>query len=173
MSDPKHLIRTGKLDWETARHARHPYNEKSEMRGFALADMVGQKRTPVHLLRVPPGKETFAPHAHAVEEEWVFVLEGAGTATLDSVDYAIGPGDYLGFPTDGVIHQIRNTGAVDLVYLTGGERGAVEVATMPSLGKIAVFQNNAVTFFDADSANAERITMAEWARRAALKSTQG
>jgi hypothetical protein len=41
---------------------------------------------------------------------------------------------------------------------------------MPSLGKIAVFQNNAVTFFDADSANAERITMAEWAKRAALKS---
>jgi uncharacterized cupin superfamily protein len=92
---------------------------------------------------------------------------------LDGVDHPIGPGDYLGFPIDGVIHQIRNTGTEDLVYLTGGERAPVEVATMPSLGKIAVFQNNAVTFFDADSANAEKITMAEWAKRAALKSAPG
>ena len=173
MDQPKHIIRTRGLDWESARHARHPYNEKSEMRGFALADMVGQKRTPVHLLRVPPGKETFVPHAHAVEEEWAFVVEGTGVVELDGVDHPIGPGDYLGFPIDGVIHQIRNTGTGDLVYLTGGERAPVEVATMPSLGKIAVFQNNAVTFFDADSANAERITMAEWAKRAALKSTPG
>ena len=65
-----------------------------------------------------------------------------------------------------MVHQIRNTGTSDLVYLTGGERIPVEVAVMPSLGKVAVFANNGVTFYD--PAGAEHITMEEWMRRAVI-----
>jgi uncharacterized cupin superfamily protein len=167
MPDPKTLIRTSTLDWSKARHGRHPFNPASEMRRVPLGDLAGLQRVPVHLLRVPPGKETFVPHAHAIEEEWAFVLEGEGVVSLDGVDHPIGPGDYIGFPTDGVIHQIRNTGAVDLLYLTGGERSPVEIADMPSLGKVAVFKDDAVTFYD--KGTAESVTMAEWAERAAIK----
>jgi uncharacterized cupin superfamily protein len=117
-------------------------------------------------LCVPPGKESFLPHAHSVSEEWVFVLEGAGVVSLDREDHAIGPGDFIGFPTDGTIHQVRNTGTSDLVYLTGGERSPVEVADMPSLGKVAVFKDNAVTFYDK---TAQHISMEEWNKCAAIK----
>jgi uncharacterized cupin superfamily protein len=166
MSDPKNLIRTRALDWSKALHRRHPYNPNSEMRGVPMADIAGLRRLPVHILRVPPGKESFVPHAHSVEEEWVFVVEGAGMVSLDREDHPIGPGDFIGFPTDGTIHQIRNTGSADLVYLTGGERSPVEVADMPSLGKVAVFKNNAVTFYDKKAS--EQISMDDWNKRAAI-----
>ena len=100
-----------------------------------------------------------------MEEEYVFVLEGQGTVTLDGVATPIGPGDFIGFPTDGVVHHLTNTGVADFVYLTGGERSAVEVARMPTLGKVAVFKDNAVTFYPEDGA--ETLTMAEWPRAGA------
>ena len=171
MSDPKALIRTGALDWSQAWHGRHPFNPNSEMRSARLGDMAGMKRVPVNLLRVPPGKETFVPHAHSMEEEWAFVVEGAGVVTLDGVDHPIGAGDFIGFPTDGVIHQIRNTSGADLVYLTGGERARVEVAHMPSLGKVAVFKDSTVTFYDPEGA--ETVTMEEWFARATIGDPAG
>nr|QQZ50595.1 cupin domain-containing protein [Phenylobacterium glaciei] len=73
-----------------------------------------------NLVRLPPGKESFIAHSHAVEEEFIFVLEGTGEVTLDGEAHAVGPGDFVGFPTDGVVHGFRNTGASDLLYLTAG-----------------------------------------------------
>jgi uncharacterized cupin superfamily protein len=166
MADPKHIVRTAQTDWTTAWHARHPLNEASEWRMLRLGATVGMRRLPVNLIRVPPGKETFVPHAHGVEEEWVFVLEGAATLDLDGESHAIGPGDYIGFPIDGLVHQIRNTGLTDLLYLTGGEAVAVDVVKMPSLGKVTVFDRTGARFFDADAA--EVLTNEEWMKRAML-----
>ncbi|MDR3514047.1 MAG: cupin domain-containing protein [Caulobacteraceae bacterium] len=166
MAEPKHVIRTGNLDRGQSFHGRHPFNPNSEMIMTRLGDQTGLKRVAVNLIRLPPGKESFIPHAHAMEEEYVFVLEGQGTVTLDGVATPIGPDDFIGFPTDGVVHQLTNTGAADLVYLTGGERSAVEVARMPTLGKVAVFKDNAVTFYPEDGA--ETLTMAEWFARAQI-----
>jgi uncharacterized cupin superfamily protein len=164
MADPKRLVRTRELDWGKAFHGRHPFNPGSEMRVVPLSDQVGMRRAHLKLIRLPPGKESFIPHAHSVEEEYVFVLKGQGTLTLDGEATPIGPGDYIGFPVDGAVHHLTNTGAADLVYLSGGERAAVEVALMPTLGKVAVFKDNAVTFYAEDGA--ERLTMAEWFERA-------
>jgi uncharacterized cupin superfamily protein len=171
MADPKTIVRTAGIDWTKAWRGRHPYNPNSEVRMFGLSRMAGMERVPLNLIRVGPGRETFVPHAHAVEEEWVFILEGAGTLSLDGVDHAVGPGDYIGFPIDGVVHQIRNTGDEDLVYLTGGERTKVEVADMPSLGKVAVFAHGVVTLYDPKGA--EKITLEEWMRRATLPGEDG
>jgi uncharacterized cupin superfamily protein len=131
-----------------------------------LSDQTDLKRLHINLIRLPPGKESFIPHAHSVEEEYVFVIEGIGTVTLDEVATKIGPGDFIGFPIDGVVHHLTNTGDVDFVYLTGGERAAVEVARMPTVGKVAVFKDNAVSFYDEDTG--ERVTMAEWFERAKI-----
>ncbi len=86
--------------------------------------------------------------------------------TLDADVTPIGPGDFLGFPNDGVVHRLTNTGQDDLIYLTGGERAPVEVARMPTIGKVAVFKDNAVTFYDEDTG--QRVTLAEWFERAKI-----
>jgi uncharacterized cupin superfamily protein len=168
MAEDPHIVRTAGLDWSQVWRGRHPFNPASEMQLASLGDPTGLKRVGVHLVRVPPGKESFIPHAHAVMEEFVFVLEGAGEVVLDGVAHALGPGDFVGFPTDGVVHCVRATGPGDLVYLTAGERTAanVEVAAMPTIGRTAVFRPGRMTLFGEDGV--EELTEAEWFARTRL-----
>ena len=170
MSDPKHIVRTGTFDWSTAFHGRHPFNPESEMRMVPVGRLTGLARVGVQLIRVPPGKQSFIPHAHSVNEEFVYVISGAGEAVLDGVAHAIGPGDFVGFPIDGVVHCLVSTGPEDLVYLTAGVNTRVEVADMPSIGKTAVFRDDRVDMYGADGV--ERLTMAEWFARMAVPEDQ-
>ncbi|MDP3749689.1 MAG: cupin domain-containing protein [Phenylobacterium sp.] len=159
----KHLIRSADLDWNRAFRGRHPFNPASEMSMIRLGDLSGLTRLGANLIRIPPGKESFIPHAHSMEEELVLVISGTGQVVLDGVAQDIGPGDFVGFPTDGVVHHLVNTGQVDLVYLTVGERSRVEVANMPTIGRTTVFRNNTMTLFGPDSM--EQLTAAEWFAR--------
>ena len=167
MADDPHIVRTAGLDWSQTWRGRHPFNPASDMRLVPLSGRVGMKRMGVSLLRIPPGKESFIPHAHAVQEEFVFVLEGTGEMVLDGVAHAVGPGDFVGFPTDGVVHSLRSVGPGDLVYLTGGERPAVDIADMPTIGRTTVFRNGRMTLFAQDGA--EELTQAEWMARMEIK----
>jgi uncharacterized cupin superfamily protein len=163
VEDPKHIVRP---DWSDAWRGRHPFNPASEMRILRLGAAAGLQRIGVNLIRIPPGKESFIPHAHSAEEEFLYVLEGAGEVVLDGVAYPVGPGDFVGFPIDGVVHSLVSKGPGDLVYLTGGERSAVEVADMPSIGKTTVFRRGTMTLFGEDGV--EALTAAEWMARTAL-----
>jgi len=167
MADPKHIVRTGQTDWSKARRGRHPFNPASEMRIAPLGDLAGMSRIGVHLIRIPPGKESFIPHAHSVSEEFVFILEGVGEMVMDGVGHPVGPGDFVGFPTDGVVHSLRSKGPGDLVYLTAGERVAVEVADMPSIGKTTVLRQGRMELFGEDGV--ERLTGAEWMARTKIE----
>lgn len=164
--DPKAIVRTGEIDWSRVWRGRHPFNPASEMSLVQLAGPTGMTRLGVNLIRIPPDKESFIPHAHAVQEEFIFVLEGWGELTLDTVTYNVGPGDFVGFPTDGVVHSLRCAGPGDLVYITGGERTPVEVADMPSIGKTAVYRPGRMTLMGEDGV--EELTEAEWMARAKL-----
>jgi uncharacterized cupin superfamily protein len=163
LADDPHIVRTGGLDWAQTWRGRHPFNPASEMRLVPLSGPAGMKRVGVSLIRIPPGKESFIPHAHAVQEEFVFILEGAGEVVLDGVGHGVGAGDFVGFPTDGVVHSLKSLGPGDLVYLTGGERSAVEIADMPSIGKTTVFRNGRMTLMGPDGV--EDLTEAEWMAR--------
>jgi len=167
MAHPKHIVRAADLDWSKARRGRHPFNPASDMRMAPLGDLTGMGRIGVHLIRIPPGKESFIPHAHSVSEEFVFILEGAGEMVLDGVGHPVGPGDFVGFPTDGVVHSLKSKGPGDLVYLTAGERVAVEVADMPSIGKTMVLRRGGMELFGEDGA--DRLTGAEWMARTKIE----
>lgn len=130
----------------------HPWNPNSEMHGMQLARSVGLKRTGVNFIRVPPGRESYVYHSHRYEEEWIYVLSGRATALIDDAEYEVGPGDFMGFPTPSVAHLMRNTGAEDLVYLSGGENREFEVADFPRLGKRMVRMGNHVDIYDAADA---------------------
>jgi len=166
VADDPHIVRTAGFDWAQAWRGRHPFNPGSEMRMVPLGGPTGLKRIGVNLIRIPPGKESFIPHAHSIEEEFVFVLEGAGEVVLDGVAHPIGPGDFVGFPIDGVVHSVVSRGPGDLVYLTAGTNGPVEVADMPSIGKTTVFRGGTITLYGRDGA--ETLTQAEWMARTRL-----
>lgn len=136
---PKHLVRTQEIDPAEGYLVRHPLNPNAEIRERSLSEPTGMQRVVVSLARVRPGKESFIEHAHMKDEEFLFVLEGTGTAVIGGVELAVGPGDFMGFPTDGTAHTMRNSGAVDLVYLMGGERSPIEVVRFPTAGKVGVF----------------------------------
>jgi uncharacterized cupin superfamily protein len=152
MSDPKHLVRTKQLAGTDYALVRHPLNPDSEIYVVRLGDRVGMQRAHLSIARLSPGKQSFLPHAHQVQEEFLFVLEGRGMALIGDAEFEVGPGDYMGFPTDGTVHHLRNVGVTDLVYLMGGERTALEVSRFPSIGKVAVFDRGRVSFFNEASA---------------------
>ncbi|HZZ69671.1 MAG TPA: cupin domain-containing protein [Phenylobacterium sp.] len=163
MADPKHIVRTGGLDWSQVWRGRHPFNPASDMQMVPLGDPAGMSQIGAHLIRIPSGKESFIPHAHTVSEEFVFILEGAGEMVLDGVGHTVGPGDFVGFPIDGVVHSLKSKGPGDLVYLTAGRRDPVEIADMPTIGRTTVFRNGRMELFG--EADVERLTHAEWRER--------
>jgi uncharacterized cupin superfamily protein len=160
MSDPKQLVRVDARG--PALHIRHPKNDASDLRMTRLSDPTGMERCGVSIARVPPGKESFVPHHHTQQEEWVYVLSGSGEALIGEDHFAVGPGDFLGFPCDGVVHHLRNVGDEDLVYLQGGERQGGDVGIFPTIGKIGVpFMKQGEMVFIDDS-QVERLPFSAW-----------
>jgi uncharacterized cupin superfamily protein len=150
-TEPKHLVRTRSLDAAQGIHVRHPFNPRSQIFMTRLSDPAGMKHIGVSLARVPPGKESFVPHAHTLNEEWVYVLEGRGKVLLGDSEHEIGPGDFIGFPIDGTIHHLMNTGAVDLVFLQGGERRDGDAGRFPTLGKLGIMLGDGTMRFVSES----------------------
>jgi len=128
----------------------HPLNASSEMHYVSLGDLVGLERIGVHVIRLPPGKESCVYHAHAAEEEWLYIVAGRGIAEIDGREHEVGPGDFMGFPTPSVGHHLRNPFDHDLVYLVGGERRDMEVGTFPELGKKVIRVGREAWLVDAD-----------------------
>jgi uncharacterized cupin superfamily protein len=110
-------------------------NPNSYLMRAALSRRAGMKRAHVAIGRVPPGKDSFAYHAHYQEEEWVYILSGRGIAEIDGETSEVGPGDFMGFPTPSAAHLLKNPFDDDLVYLMGGEDLPLEVIDYPEIGK--------------------------------------
>ena len=126
MSDPidpsKYIVRAVDRASADELRVRHPFNAASEIWMTRLGD--------------PAGKESFILHAHTLQEEWVYVLAGRGDVQLGTLEVAIAAGDFIGFPTDGTPHVIRNSSDADLVFLQGGERREGDRGIFPTIGKV-------------------------------------
>lgn len=147
-----YIVRTRQLTDKDGFRFAHPFNPNSDLKMTPLSDRVGMLRAQLTLGRIAPGKESFVPHAHAAQEEFIFILEGGGEIEINGARVAIGPGDYAGFPIDGAVHQLYNTGTSELVYLMGGERTPVDFSTFPTIGKSGVWAEGAMRYFDETAA---------------------
>ncbi len=113
---------------------RHPLDADAEIRLFGLGRMTGLRQSGVTLAHLAPGKTSFPLHRHHAEEEWIFILSGAGTLTRDDEQTTIDPGDFAAFPPGGSAHKLVNTGDETLIYLMGGSVAKVEVVDFPEAG---------------------------------------
>ncbi|WP_232090526.1 cupin domain-containing protein [Billgrantia diversa] len=101
----------------------------------SLGDAVGMTQLGIHQISVPPGNFSTEYHCHRYEEEAIYVLSGRGVATLGERKLPIGPGDFIGCPTNGVAHEKYNDGDEPLVCLLVGQRLAQDVCDYPRQGK--------------------------------------
>jgi len=134
MTTPKVLWKADEIR-ERERAFTQRLNPDSLFTGTGLSRLAGMQRAHVSIARIAPGRDSFAYHAHMLEEEWVYVLSGRGIAEIDGVEHEVGPGDFMGFPTPSVPHLLKNRSPEDLVCLMGGEDKPVDVLDYPHLGK--------------------------------------
>lgn len=119
----------------TAVQRTHFLNPNAVRGNKAIGDAAGLQNLGVHLITVQPGHCSTEYHYHHYEEECVYVLSGHGKAVIGDHTHSIGPGDFMGHPTDKVAHEMINDGNEPLVCLVIGQRLVQDISDYPRKGK--------------------------------------
>src|SRR5690606_27960715 len=106
-------------------------NPNSLFRAAGLSRLAGMSRAHVSLVRLPPGKDSFAYHAHMLEEEWISIISGRAIADIDGKATEVAPGGFMGFATPSVPHPLRNTFDVECAARMGGEDKPTDAVSDP------------------------------------------
>lgn len=97
-----------------------------------LGDLFGLTNFGVNLTRLAPGAMSALRHAHATQDELIYVVEGTPTLVTDRGDTPLRPGDCAGFKAGtGDAHQIVNRSSADVVYLEVGDRSPGDAVIYP------------------------------------------
>jgi uncharacterized cupin superfamily protein len=96
-----------------------------------LGDPFGLRNFGVNLTRLAPGAASSLHHAHARQDEWVYILEGTPTLVLGSTETLLAPGLCAGFEAGGAAHHLVNRTAEDVVYLEVGDRSPGDSVAYP------------------------------------------
>ncbi len=100
----------------------YPGDTETFTNGVCLSRRFGMKSIAIWLERIPAGKRTSWPHAHSVEEEFVFVLEGDPIVNLNGKAYRAKPQTGIDFKAgSGVSHTLINKSDDFIYYLCVGE----------------------------------------------------
>jgi uncharacterized cupin superfamily protein len=97
-----------------------------------LGDLFGLKNFGVNLTTLGPGAYSALRHAHAKQDEFVYILEGEPTLITDAGETPLKPGMCAGFKAGtGDAHHLHNRTQKDVVFVEVGDRTAGETATYP------------------------------------------
>lgn len=117
----------------------------------ALGNLFGLANFGVNLTRLAPGAISALRHAHAIQDEFVYILQGHPTLHTDEGATALAPGMCAGFKAGtGDAHRLTNDSGKDVVYLEIGDRSAGDEATYPDDDLVAREMTGAWTFFHKD-----------------------
>lgn len=106
----------------------------------ALGDVFGLASFGVNLTRLPPGAISALRHAHRVQDEFVYILEGAATLVTDRGETLLTPGMCAGFRGgSGDAHHLVNCGSADVLYLEVGDRRPGDAGEYPDDDLVAAF----------------------------------
>ena len=97
-----------------------------------LGDLFGLTNFGVNLTRLAPGGSSSLRHAHAKQDEFVYILEGSPTLITNAGRTPMKPGMCAGFKAGtGDAHRLVNETEEDVVYLEIGDRTPGDSAAYP------------------------------------------
>jgi len=97
-----------------------------------LGDLFGLTNFGVNLTRLAPGAATSLRHAHQLQDEFVYILQGTPTLHADAGAVPLEPGMCVGFKAgDGNAHCLRNESTAEVLLLEIGDRTPGDSATYP------------------------------------------
>lgn len=97
-----------------------------------LGDPFGLVNFGVNLTRLAPGAISALRHAHSLQDEFIYVLEGTPTLVTDAGETQLEPGLCAGFRAGtGDAHHLVNRSDADVLYLEIGDRTSGDNATYP------------------------------------------
>jgi uncharacterized cupin superfamily protein len=89
----------------------------------ALGDLFGLTHFGVNLTRLAPGAMSALRHAHTMQDEFVYVLQGHPTLHTDEGRTRLSPGMCAGFKAGtGNAHHLINETETEVLYLEVGDR---------------------------------------------------
>lgn len=127
MSESERPIAARALDVPPrARASNYPEPFASRMTGRQkrpLGDLFGLTHFGANLTRLVPGAVSALKHAHSVQDEFVYVLQGTATLVTDRGEVELLPGMCAGFKGgSGEAHHLVNRSSDDVLYLEIGDR---------------------------------------------------
>ena len=97
-----------------------------------LGDLFGLTNFGVNLTRLEPGAQSSLRHAHAKQDEFVYILEGQPTLFTNAGATELEPGMCAGFKAgSGDAHHLVNRTKQDVLYLEIGDRTPNDEVTYP------------------------------------------
>ena len=87
-----------------------------------LGDVFGLKNFGVNLTHLEPGAASALLHAHTVQDEFVFIIEGNATVVIGEQQYEVSAGECVGFKAGSQAHQIVNRSNETVTYIEIGDR---------------------------------------------------
>lgn len=97
-----------------------------------LGDLFGLTNFGVNLTRLAPGARSALRHAHTLQDEFVYILEGAPTLVTDAGRTRLEPGSCAGFKAGtGDAHCLLNETDAPVVYLEIGDRTPGDEGSYP------------------------------------------
>ena len=116
-----------------------------------LGDLFGLANFGVNLTTLKPGGVSALRHAHAKQDEFVYILQGRPTLVTDAGRTALAPDKCAGFKAGtGDAHCLVNETDEDVVYLEIGDRIAGDSGTYPDDDLVATLVNGAWAFTHKD-----------------------
>jgi uncharacterized cupin superfamily protein len=113
------------LNWRGSEDPPDHYPDDPEPMqiGVPFSDRFGLTRIGIHHGRLTPGRRSCYPHAESLEEEFVFILEGAADAWIDGHLHPVKAGDAIAFPAGtGICHNFINNNDADVRMIVIGQR---------------------------------------------------
>jgi len=131
----KYIIKKGEIEEMEGFAKTHFLNERAVRNNKSLGDMTGLTGLGVHMIEVPPGKESTEIHCHKYEDECVYILSGQASAKIGEQSFAVSEGDFIGYRANGEPHALMNTGSTMLRCLVVGQRENHDVCDYPRVNK--------------------------------------
>ncbi len=141
MKTRKFLLKAKDIENMQGEEITHFLNPNAIRLNKSLGDRVGMSNMGIHIIYVEPGHNTTEYHKHLYEEEAIYILSGTGKLTLETDEYDVETGDFIGLPANQVAHALFNHGHETLVCLVIGQRLKHDIADYPNRSK-RIYRHN-------------------------------